>query len=136
MDDLFKSMQISASGMRAQGNRLRIVAENIANADSLPTAPGEDPYRRQTISFKTTLDRATGAETVAVDRVRPDTSPFEKQFKPYHPAADADGYVLAPNVNTLIEMADMRESQRSYEANLGVIRASKAMVQQMIELLR
>lgn len=136
MDDLFKSMQISASGMRAQGNRVRIVAENIANADSLPTAPGEEPYRRQTISFKTELDRATGVELVAVDRVRPDASEFKKEFKPYHPAADADGYVLAPNVNSLIEMADMRESQRSYEANLGVIRAAKAMVQQMIELLR
>jgi flagellar basal-body rod protein FlgC len=136
MDDLMKSMRISASGMRAQGTRLRIIAQNIANAESLPTAPGKDPYQRQTVSFKTVLDRTNGVEEVAVDRIRPDAAPFSKEYKPYHPAADADGYVLAPNVKPMIEMADMRESQRSYEANLGVVRASKAMVQQMIELLR
>lgn len=131
-----KSLRISAAGMQVQGSRLRIVAENIANADSMPTAPGENPYQRQTISFRTILDRSTGVESVAVDRIGRDESAFDKKYQPFHPAADDQGYVLAPNVNTLLEMADMRESQRSYEANLGVIRASKAMLQQMIEVLR
>lgn len=136
MDDLFKSLEISAAGMKVQGTRLRVISENIANADSLPQDPGGQPYRRKLVTFKSELDRRLGLETVRIDRIRPDRSEFEKRFDPNHPAADADGYVLIPNVNTLIEIMDMREAQRSYEANLSVIKASKGMLQGIIEVLR
>jgi flagellar basal-body rod protein FlgC len=136
MDDLIKTFRISSSGMKAQGTRLRVISENIANADSLPTEPGQEPYRRKLVTFKNELDRRMGLDTVHVDKIRPDKSEFEKQFNPNHPAADADGYVQVPNVNTLIEMTDMREAQRSYEANLNVIKASKSMLSETIGILR
>ena len=136
MDDLLKTMSISAAGMKAQGTRLRVISENIANADSLPRSPDDLPYRRKVVTFKTELDRATGVESVRVDKVRPDMSKFQKRYDPNHPAADAQGYVLAPNVTSLIEMMDMREAQRSYEANLNVIKAAKSMLSQTIDILR
>lgn len=136
MDDLLKTLRISSAGMKAQGTRLRVIAENIANADSLPTEPGRLPYRRQVVTFRDVLDRQVGLQTVRVHQIRPDRSEFQKRFDPNHPAADSDGYVLAPNVNTLIEMVDMREAQRSYDANLNVIRASKTMLQNAIDVLR
>ncbi len=135
-DDLMRTLKISAAGMKAQGTRLRVISENVANADSLPTAPGADPYRRKVVTFRNELDRATGVDTVRVDRVRTDNSEFKKKYDPSHPAADADGYVLAPNINSLVEMMDLREAQRSYEANLNVIKASKTMLQETIGLLR
>ena len=122
MDDLLKTLQISAAGMKAQGTRLRVVSENLANADSLPTQPGELPYRRKVVTFKNELNRAINATTVSVDRIQPDLSDFTRRYDPSHPAADKDGYVLAPNVNSLVEMMDMREAERSYEANLNVIK--------------
>ncbi len=136
MDDLLKTLRISAAGMKAQGTRLRVVSENVANADSLPTTPGEDPYRRKVVTFRNELDRAIGVDTVRVDRIKGDMGNFKKRFDPSHPAAGPDGYVLAPNVNTLVEMSDMREAQRSYEANLNVIKSSKSMLQRTIGLLR
>jgi flagellar basal-body rod protein FlgC len=136
MDDIYKTMRISSAGMRAQGTRLRVISENIANAGSLPGAPGELPYRRKVITFKNSLDRAIGLDTVRTDKVIEDKSEFVKKFDPNHPAADQDGYVQTPNVNTLIEMMDMREAQRSYEANLNVIKSSKAMINSTINLLR
>ena len=136
MDDIIKTMRISGAGMRVQGQRLRVIAQNIANANSLPQEPGKDPYRRKVVTFKNELDRAIGLKTVRLDKVLPDRSSFSKRYEPNHPAADADGYVLTPNVNPLIEMTDMREAQRSYEANLSVIKSSKAMLNQTIDLLR
>ncbi len=136
MDDILKTMRISGAGMRVQGERLRVISQNLANANSLPQDPNGKPYRRQVITFKHQLDRALGLETVRVNKVGPDRSAFGKRYEPAHPAADADGYVLTPNVNTLIEMTDMREAQRSYEANLSVIKASKAMLNQTIDILR
>ncbi len=136
MDDLLKTMRISSSGMRAQGTRLRVISENIANAGSLPQSPGELPYRRKVITFKNTLDRAIGLDTVRTDKIIEDKSEFVKTFNPNHPAADQDGYVQTPNVNTMIEMMDMREAQRSYEANLNVIKSSKAMLSSTIDVLR
>lgn len=136
MDDLHTTLRISADGMQAQGTRLRIIAENLANADSGPTAPGGEPYRRRVVSFRTVLDRDLDAETVRVRRVQGDRSPFPQRYDPAHPAADAKGYVAGSNVNPLIEMTDLREAQRSYEANLNMIKASKTMMQQTIELLR
>lgn len=134
--DLVDALHISASGMKTQGSRLRLIAENMANADSLGKAPGADPYRRQVMTFKNALDRTLGIETVRVDRVVPDPAEFELRYEPSHPAADEKGYVKLPNVNTLIELADMREAQRSYEANLKVIEASRTMLTRTIDILR
>lgn len=136
MDDLLKTFQISSAGMRVQGSRLRVISQNIANADSLPQDPNGKPYRRQIITFKNELDRSIGLDTVRVNKVKPDMSDFGKRYEPSHPAADADGYVLTPNVSRLIEMSDMREAQRSYEANMQVIKSSRSMLLGTIELLR
>ncbi|MBO6521468.1 MAG: flagellar basal body rod protein FlgC [Rhodospirillales bacterium] len=136
MDDLLKTFAISGAGMRVQGARLRVISQNIANADSLPQDPNGKPYRRKTITFRNELDRAVGLDTVRVNKVRPDMSEFGRRYEPSHPAADADGYVLTPNVNRLVEMTDMREAQRSYEANLNVIKSSRSMLMSTIEVLK
>ena len=136
MDDLFRTMRISAAGMKVQGTRLRVISENVANADSLPQAPGQEPYRRKLITFKNQLDRNLGVNIIHVDKIEPQAGDLSKRFEPNHPAADPDGYVLIPNVNTLLEMTDMREAQRSYEANLGVIKASKKMLNETIDILK
>lgn len=136
MDDLLKTLHISAAGLKVQGTRVRVIAENVANAQSLATSPDGLPYCRKVVTFKTALDRATGLATVRIDKVREDPSPFQRAYDPGHPAADAQGYVLTPNVNPLIEMADMREAERFYEANLNVIKASKAILNETIEILR
>lgn len=133
--DLVKSLHIAASGMKAQSDRLRIVSENIANADSVGERPGEQPYRRKTITFKNELDRELGINKVEVARYGVDRSAFQKRYEPNHPAADAEGYVLQPNVNPMIEMMDMREARRGYEANLNIIEVSKSMLQQTIGLI-
>lgn len=136
MDDLLKTLHISASGMRAQTTRMWVSSENIANSDSLPRFAGDEPYRRKTITFRNIFDRELGADRVKVDKIGVEAGDFEKQFKPGHPAADADGYVQVPNVNSLIEINDIREAQRSYEANLNVIRSSRSMLQKTIDILR
>jgi flagellar basal-body rod protein FlgC len=134
--ELYDSMFISASGMRAQGERLRVIAENIANAESVGETEGADPYRRKVISFKNYLDRDIQADLVKVRKVDVDPSEFKKRYQPGHPAADDQGYVSYPNINTLVEMTDMREAQRSYEANLKVIETARAMLTRAIDLLR
>ena len=134
--DLMESLMISAAGMRVQGERLRVVAENVANADSVSEVPGGDPYRRKTISFRNALDRELGIETVQVQKVGLDQSDFKMKYEPGNPAADANGYVKLPNVNALIEMTDMREAQRSYEANLRAIEVARTMLQRTIDLIR
>ena len=135
-DELISSLRISAAGMKAQGTRLRVIAENLANANSLPTEPGQKPYQRKTVTFKNVLDRESSLELIQVDKIRPDKSDFKLRFDPNHPAADENGYVLVPNVNTLIEVMDMREAQRSYEANLAAIRNIRSMMQKTLEILR
>lgn len=134
--DLTQSLQVSASGMKAQSSRMRVVAQNIANADSTGTRPGEAPYRRQTITFKNVLDKSTGAEVVKVASTGQDDSDFKARYDPAHPAANEQGYVLLPNVTTTIELMDMKEAQRSYEANLSAIETTKTMLIQTIQLLR
>lgn len=137
MDDLFKSMRISTAGMKVQGARMRVISENVANADSLPVKPGDEPYRRKKILFRNELDKNLGVDTVRVHKVKEDsTKNFKKFFDPAHPAADENGYVLRPNVDSLIEMTDMKEAQRSYEANVNTLKASKKMLQQTIGILR
>jgi len=136
MTELLKSLDISASGMKAQGTRLRVIAENVANAGSTATTPDGQPYRRKLVTFGSTLDRALGAELVDVKRITRDTSAFGQRYQPGHPAANASGYVKTSNVNSLVEVADMRQAQRSYEANLRVLQTSRTMLQRTIDLLR
>lgn len=136
MSDLTKSMHIAASGMRAQGMRLRVIAENVANADSVAGSANETPYRRKVVSFGNELDRELGIKKVTIDEVSKAKGEFKRVHSPGHPAADQNGYILKPNVNTMIEMTDMREAQRSYEANLQSIQASKNMLQRALDILK
>ena len=131
-----KSLIVAAAGMKAQGDRLRVIAENLANKDSAPKTADGDPYRRKIVTFKNVLDREVDAKLVKVDRVRTDDSDFPLKHDPSHPAANKDGYVKLPNVNTLVELMDMREAQRSYEANLNMIEVSKSMLTRTLDLLR
>ena len=132
---MFKTLRIAAAGMKVQSSRLRVISENIANASSTSTIPGGDPYRRKMISFENVLDRSLGVNTVRVANYSYDKAEFSKRYDQTHPSAGEDGFVLLPNVNALIEMADMREALRSYEANLSVVEASKSMLQKTIDLL-
>jgi len=135
--EIMDAIGISASGMHAQGDRLRVISENIANADTAATMPGEDPYRRKVITFKNVMDKELGADVVKADKISEDNSTqFRLKFMPEHPGADKNGYVKLPNVNTLIEVMDMREAQRSYEANLGMIDIAKSMMSHTLDLLR
>lgn len=134
--DLFSAMRISADGMRAQGTRLRVISENLANAESTGETPQDLPYRRQVVSFANVLDRALGGETVRVGSINDDPSEFNRKYQPSHPSADEEGYVLYPNVNGLVEMMDMRQAQRSYEANLNVIESARSMISRTLDLLR
>lgn len=134
--DFIKTMAIAASGLRAQAGRMRIISENIANADSTPSTPGANPYRRKIPVFETEYDRALGAQLVEMGKVQTDNSDFRIKHEPGHPAADANGNVKYPNVNSLIEMTDMREAQRSYEANVNVISATRRMLQRTIDILK
>ncbi len=134
--DLAQAMLVAASGMKVQGARMRLVAQNLANAESTGSAPGGQPYRRQTITFENALDPELDVELVRVARTGTDRSPFPLRYDPGHPAADADGYVRMPNVNPLLEMMDMREAQRSFEANLNALTLARSMIQRTLDLLR
>jgi flagellar basal-body rod protein FlgC len=134
--DFLKSIAIAASGLRAQSGRMRIIAENVANSDSTAKAPGAEPYRRKVATFKNEIDRTLEVPVVTLGRVRTDPSDFRIKHEPGHPNADENGNVKYPNVNALVEMTDMREAQRSYEANINVISASRRMIQRTIEILK
>lgn len=134
--ELTSTMSVASSGLRAQSTRMKVIAENIANASTTPNTPDQKPYQRQVVSFKNEFDRTLGVHKVKVDGVRKDNAPFIKKFEPSHPAADADGYVQTPNVKPLMESMDMREAQRAYEANLSVVEASRSMLLKTIDLLR
>jgi flagellar basal-body rod protein FlgC len=135
-DPLKVILRIAASGLEAQSNRMRVVSENLANAESTGKTPGADPYTRKVIGFQSELDEATGANLVKVDRVELHNAPFRIEHDPGNPAADANGYIKLPNVNMLVEMADMREANRSYEANLQVMKQAREMITMTIDLLR
>lgn len=134
--DFARSMGIATSGLRAQAGRMRIISENIANAESTSTAAGGDPYRRKVPTFVSELDRTLDAKVVSLGRIRPDNSAFRIKYEPSNPSADAAGNVKFPNVNPLIEMTDMREAQRSYEANLNIISATRRMIQRTLDILK
>jgi flagellar basal-body rod protein FlgC len=134
--DFDKTLTVAAAGMRAQTERMKVIAENIANANSTAHSASEDPYRRQVPTFASELDKAMGLHLVKVDGTINDMSEFRRQYNPGHPAADKDGYVKLPNVNPLVEMMDMREAQRSYEANVTVIDAGRTMMARTLDLLK
>jgi flagellar basal-body rod protein FlgC len=134
--DFIKTLAVAASGLRAQAGRMRIISENIANADSTPSSPGADPYRRKIPTFHTEMDRALGVQLVELGKPLTDTSAFDLKYEPGNPAADKNGNVKYPNVNPLIEMTDMREAQRSYEANVNVVTATRRMLQRTIDILK
>jgi len=136
MSEFATSMNIAASGMSAQAQRIKVIAQNIANADSTGIGPGADPYQRQVISFKSAFDRAMGADVVKVAGITADQTEFKTRFDPTHPAADASGYVKLPNVNTVLETADLREAQRSYEASLAAMDLVKSMMAATINSIR
>src|ERR1700761_6770376 len=136
MMDFMKSLHIAATGMRAQMGRMRVITENIANADSVAQSPGGDPYRRRIVTFSSELDRSLDANVVKIGPVENDSSDFLVRHEPGNPAADAKGDVKYPNVNTLVEMTDLRDAQRSYEANLNVITATRCMLQRTIDVLK
>ena len=135
-DSLRASLQIAGSGLTTQSMRLRIISENIANAQSTAITPGGDPYTRQTISFENALDRAAGVAIVKVKQIGRDSAPFRIEQDPGNPAADAKGFVKLPNVDVLTELADMREANRSYEANLQVAKQSSDLMSQTVALLK
>ncbi|MES2906500.1 MAG: flagellar basal body rod protein FlgC [Pseudomonadota bacterium] len=134
--DLLRSIMIAAKGLKAQSGRMRVISENIANADSTGNTPGANPYRRQVPTFESEYDRALGAQVVTLGHAQFDKSDFLSRYEPGHPAADAKGYVKYPNVNMMIETMDIREAQRSYEAGLNVIKAARGIIQSTIGILR
>lgn len=134
--DIAKALAVSARGMDAQTARLRVIAENLANQETTGSTPGAAPYRRKVITFENRIDRALGTETVRVKAIAPDEGALPQRFDPSHPAADAQGYVKTPNVNSFIEVMDMREAQRSYSANLNVLEVTRSMLTRTIELLK
>lgn len=135
-NDFLRSMAISTSGLRAQAGRMRVISENIANADSTAKTAGGDPYRRKIPTFSSELDRTLEARVVSLGRIKPDNSAFRTRYEPGNPAADANGNVKYPNVNSLVEMTDMRDAQRSYEANLNIISATRRMIQRTLDILK
>ncbi|MCB5173571.1 flagellar basal body rod protein FlgC [Microvirga lenta] len=136
IDPLQASSRLAGAGLEAQSTRLRVISENIANAQSTGKTAGSDPYARKTITFRSELDRALGAASVQVKEVGVDQAPFKMEYDPGNPAADENGFVKMPNVNMLIEMADMREANRSYEANLQMMKQARSMISGLIDLLR
>jgi len=134
--DLMASMKVAAAGLKAQSGRMRVIAENLANSNSTASEPGADPYRRRIPTFSQEVNRELGIKMVTSGRIRLDQSDFGKRYEPGHPAANSQGYVKLPNVNALIEGMDMREAQRSYQANLNVISATRRMLARTLEILR
>lgn len=136
MTDLFEAMGLASFGMRAQGTRLRVISENMANANTTATTPGGDPYQRQLVTFESLMNRDTNMREVRVGDIIKDNAAFRLKYDPTHPAAGEDGYLKLPNVNILVEMVDLREAQRSYEANLGIVDMTRSLVVRTIDLLR
>jgi flagellar basal-body rod protein FlgC len=134
--DFLKSIQVAVSGLKAQSGRMRVISENLANADSVPNNPNAEPYRRKIPTFERRFDRELEAETVRMGKIARDRGNFNTRFEPGHPAADRNGYVKTPNVSSTIESMDLREAQRSYEANLNVVSSTRRMIQRTLELLR
>lgn len=135
-NDLNQALDVSAAGMDAQTARLRVIAQNIANQDTTGSSPGADAYRRKTATFESVLDKVTGIEKVQIKEIGTDNSDLPLKYDPSNPAANAQGYVKLPNVNSFIEMMDMREAERSYSANLSVMQATRGMLSRTLDILK
>jgi flagellar basal-body rod protein FlgC len=135
-DPLQSTLRIGASGLQAQSKRLRVIAENMANANSTGRTPGAEPYTRKIVTFESELDQTADANAVRVAGVERHRAPYRVEHMPGHPAADAQGYVRLPNVDLIVEAADMREANRSYEANLQAIRQARELINMTLDLLR
>jgi len=133
---LESALDTSASGMRSQSERMKIVTENIANADTIGINPNDDPYRRKTIYFQEVKDPYSQTKLVTVRKVARDNSDFKLAYQPNHPAANADGYIKTPNVDKNLEAMDLKESQRSYEANVSAIENTKQIMERTLDLMR
>jgi flagellar basal-body rod protein FlgC len=136
LDPLEASLRIAGSGLESQSTRLRVVAENLANAQSTGETPGADPYQRKTVTFASEIDRASGVAVTKVRTIGTDPTPFRIERDPGNPAADAQGNVKMPNVDALVEIADMREANRSYQANLQVVKQARDLVSMTLDLLK
>jgi len=134
--DLNVAMQVAFSGLGAQGERLKVISENLANADSTSQTPGGTPYQRKLITFRSVFDRSIDATTVQAGNVLNVGGNFERRYDPTNPGASSDGYVQLPNVNPLVELMDMKDAQQTYQANLNVIDAAKAMISHTLDLMR
>ena len=134
--DMTTTLEVSAKGMAAQNTRLRVIAENLANAATTGSAPGADPYRRKTVTFENKLDKSIGTTVVDVRKIAHDTTPFPQKYDPGSPAADTNGYVKMPNVTSFVEVMDMKEAQRSYSANLNVLETTRGMMTHTLDLLK
>jgi flagellar basal-body rod protein FlgC len=134
--DLNTSLQVSAAGMDAQTARIKIVAENLANQNTTGSTPGAEAYRRRTVSFQSSLDKVLGVETVGVKKVGVDKSDQPLKYDPGNPAADKNGYVKMPNVNSFVELMDMRDAEQAYSANLNVASTTRTMLNRTLDLIK
>jgi flagellar basal-body rod protein FlgC len=135
-DALVDAMSKASAGMDVQSSRLKVVAENLANAETLGTKPGGDPYRRKIIYFKNKRDPRTNLTRVIVKKIDSDKTPFKLKYDPYHPLANGDGYIVQPNVERLIENMDIKEAEYSYQANLNMLDVARTMRRNTLDLLR
>lgn len=136
MDNIAATFSIANSALRAQSQRIRVATENLANADSTGKTPGANPYTRKVVSFELAMDDATGASVVQADGEEVDTAPYRIENIPGHPAADKNGNVKLPNVNMLVELADIREGTRSYDATVQVMKQARDLVNMTLDLLK
>ena len=136
MTDFLSSLKIAATGLHAQNARMRVIAENLANADSTGKTPTDQPYRRRIPTFEAQMDDEAGGEIVKIGQIKQDMSDFLEKYEPGNPAADKNGYVKYPNVDPLIETMDMREAQRTYEANLNVVTVTRQMLGRTLDILK
>jgi len=135
-DPLQSILKVGAAGLEAQSTRMRVLSENIANANSTGNTPGADPYTRKVVSFESQIDDVEQTATVRVAGIDAATTPYKLEYMPGHPAADQKGFVKLPNVDVMTEVADMREANRSYEANLQIIKQARDMINMTIDMLR
>lgn len=135
-DSIRASIKIAESGMQAQSNRLKIIAQNIANSTVTGSTPEDEPYKRKIIFFKKEVDRETGGEMVVVDKIDNDKSPYLLKYEPHHPAANREGYVRYPNVNIMIENVDAKEAERSFSANTNSLSIAKSLAHKTLEIMK
>jgi flagellar basal-body rod protein FlgC len=136
IDPLEAAIDVATSGLEAHSTRMRVISENLANAESTAATPGANPYTRKTVSFEDEMDQTTGVDLVKVRSVGYDRSPYRIEYDPGNPAADKSGFVKLPNVNLITEVADMREANRSYSANIQVVKQARELFSMTVDLMR